>query len=109
MERLQRIYQNDRLSVEQRVQQRDTVFQNWRADYRRKVVPELQSNAFQNYAEAPLNNATLIGTRLYYQRLDLFELVYQTYGQDLRSAVHAIMNAARDAEDPFAAVEALLR
>jgi predicted aminopeptidase len=109
VDRLQRIYQNDRLSVEQRVQQRDTVFRNWRVDYRRDVVPQLQTNAFRDYAEAPLNNATLIGTRLYYQRLDLFELVYQTYGQDLRASVHAIMNAARNAEDPFAAVEALVK
>lgn len=107
VDRLQRIYRNDSLSVAERVQQRDTVFENWRADYRANVVPQLKTNAFRDYAESPLNNATLIGTRLYYQRLDLFEQVYQRFGQDLRTTIHAIMNAARDAEDPFAAVEAL--
>jgi predicted aminopeptidase len=108
--RLERIYQRDDLSVAQRIQQRDTVFTNWRSDYRQQVVPRLQTAAFRDYAQQPLNNATLIGTRLYYQRLDLFELVYQHYGQDLRAATHAIMAAAREhEEDPFGAVEALLK
>jgi predicted aminopeptidase len=108
--RLERVYQRDDLTAAQRVQQRDTVFANWRVDYQNKVVPLLQTNSFRAYAQEPLNNATLIGTRLYYQRLDLFELVYQHYGQDLRAATHAIMAAAREHEkDPFAAVEALLK
>jgi predicted aminopeptidase len=108
--RLERIYKRDDLTVAQRIQQRDTVFSNWRGDYRKRVVPQLTTNAFRGYAEEPLNNATLIGTRLYYQRLDLFEQVYQRYGRDLRKATHAIMDAARENEkDPFGAVEALLR
>lgn len=107
--RLERIYQRDDLTIEQRVQQRDTVFQNWKADYEQDVVPKLQTNSFRDYAKSPLNNATLIGTRLYYQRLDLFEQVYQKYGRDLRAATHAIIGAVRASEkDPFAAVEQLL-
>jgi predicted aminopeptidase len=110
VERLERIYNRNDLTVEQRVQQRDTVFSNWRADYRARVVPLLQTNAFRNYAESPLNNATLIGTRLYYQNLDLFELVYQQHGQDMKAAITAVMAAARSNEkDPFAAVRALVR
>jgi predicted aminopeptidase len=108
--RLERVYKRDDLTTAQRIEQRDTVFSNWRADYRTRIVPQLQTNSFRAYAQQPLNNATLIGTRLYYQRLDLFELVYQHYGQDLRAATHAIMAAARDNEkDPFGAVEALLK
>jgi predicted aminopeptidase len=92
------------------VQFRDTVFSNWRRDYQTRVVPQLQTSSFRDYADSPLNNATLIGTRLYYQRLDLFEAVFQRYRQDLRAATHAIMAAARKNEkDPFAAVESLLR
>jgi predicted aminopeptidase len=108
--RLERVYQRDDLSAPQRIQQRDTVFANWRVDYENKIVPQLLTNSFRGYAQEPLNNATLIGTRLYYQRLDLFELVYQHYGQDLRAATHAIMAAAREQkDDPFGAVEALLK
>lgn len=108
--RLERIYKRDDLSVAQRVQQRDTVFANWRTDFRTRIVPQLQTNSFREYAEQPLNNATLIGTRLYYQRLDVFELIYQHYGQNLRAATHAIMEAARaNPKDPFAAAERLLQ
>jgi predicted aminopeptidase len=107
--RLERIYQRDDLTAQQRIQQRDTVFANWRADYQRRVVPQLQTNAFRDYAAAPLNNATLIGTRLYYERLDLFEQVFQRYNRDLRAATHAVIQAARAREkDPYAAVEQLL-
>ena len=107
--RLERVYKRDDLTVAQRVQQRDTVFANWRADYQRNVVPKLQTNSFRDYADAPLNNATLIGTRLYYQHLDLFEKVFQRYRGDLKASVHAIMQAARSNEkDPFAGVASLL-
>ncbi len=108
--RLQRIYQRDDLTPAQRIQQRDTVFTNWRVDYRGRVVPQLRTDAFRDYAEAPLNNATLIGTRLYYERLDLFERVFQRYHGDLRAATHAIIEAASGNEDdPFGAVEGLLQ
>ncbi|HEX6065949.1 MAG TPA: aminopeptidase [Longimicrobiales bacterium] len=107
--RLERIYKRDDLTRAQRIEQRDTVFTNWKADYRARVVPRLQTGSFRDYADSPLNNATLIGTRLYYQRLDLFEQVYQRYGQDLRKASEAIMQAARrNEQDPFGATEALI-
>ena len=108
--RLERIYGRDDLTAAQRVELRDTVFTNWRADYQRNVVPRLKTSSFRGYAQAPLNNATLIGTRLYYQRLDLFEAVYQRYRGDLRAATHAIMNAVRaQPKQPFEAVAALAR
>jgi predicted aminopeptidase len=108
--RLERVYKRDDLSVAQRIQQRDTVFTNWQKDFQTRIVPQLQTNSFRGYASEPLNNATLIGTRLYYQHLDLFELVYQQYGQNLKAAVDAIMAAARSNEkDPFAGVQALVR
>lgn len=108
--RLDRIYKRDDLTAAQRIQQRDTVFSNWRSDYRARVAPRLKTTAFRRYADEPLNNATLIGTRLYYQRLDLFERVYEKMGRDLRRATEAIMEAARANEkDPFGAVEALVR
>ena len=108
--RLQRIYQRDDLTVAQRVEQRDTVFTNWKRDYQRDVAPRLKTNSFRDYAQRPLNNATLIGTRLYYQQLDLFERVFQRYQGDLRTATHEIMRVARaQPDDPFAAVESLLQ
>lgn len=79
------------------------------AEWTREVVPELRTNAFRAYFDRPLNNAILIGARLYYQRLDLFEAVHRHYGGDLVAATRAIEAAARDGSDaPFEAVERLL-
>ncbi|MGQ0563038.1 MAG: aminopeptidase [Gemmatimonadota bacterium] len=107
--RLERVYRDSALSVPQKLAAREDVFREWARAYRSGVVPKLRTPAFRGYADEPLNNARLIGTRLYYQRLELFERVFQRYNQDLRAAAEAIMAAARERpEEPFAAVEALL-
>jgi predicted aminopeptidase len=106
---LEAVYERSDLTVEQKVQQRQTVFADWSKHYKGDVVPQLRTLAFRSYADAPLNNARLIGTRLYYQRLDLFEQVFQKYNGDLKAAAHAIMKAAKARpKDPFTAVEGLL-
>lgn len=88
---------------------RSELYQAAQDEWRREHVPQLRTGAFARYFDRPLNNAVLIGARLYYQRLDRFEAVYQQYEQDLRRAVHAIEQAARSHEDdPFGAVDALL-
>jgi predicted aminopeptidase len=108
--RLERIYGDSALSIPQKIEGRSSVFRDWSANYRTAVVPRLKTLGFRGYADQPLNNARLIGTRLYYQRLDLFEAVFQKYNRDLKAATHAIMAAARKQPDhPFQAVEGLLR
>ncbi|MGQ0815063.1 MAG: aminopeptidase, partial [Gemmatimonadota bacterium] len=107
--RLERLYENEGLSAADKIRQRAAVFDEWAERYRREVVPRLRTLSFRGYADQPLNNARLVATRLYYQRLDLFEQVFQKYNQDLRAATHAIIAAAESRpKDPFAAVEALL-
>jgi predicted aminopeptidase len=107
--RLQRVYLNDGLNTAEKVRDRDTVFTNWAQHYKRDVVPRLRTLAFTNYAAEPLNNARLIGTRLYYERLDLFEQVFLKYNRDLTAATHAIIEAAKaNPKDPFRAVEGLV-
>ena len=79
-----------------------------RARFGTDVRPRLRTGAYRNFEREPLNNAVLIGIRLYYQRLDLFEAVFQRYAGDLPAAIRAIAAAARAAPDePFRAVEAL--
>ena len=107
--RLERVYNNEALSKEKKTQDRDTVFVNWARNYKTDVVPRLRTLAFTTYADEPLNNARLIGTRLYYQRLDLFERVFEKYNRDLRAATHAIMETAEaNPKQPFQAVEGLV-
>lgn len=107
--RLEQVYGDSALSVPQKIDRRAAVFRDWAQSYRTQVVPRFRTLAFRTYADDPLNNARLIGTRLYYQRLDLFEQVFQKYNQDLRAATHAIIKAAEARpKDPFGAVEGLL-
>ena len=106
---LETLYDRKDITVAQKITQRADVFRSWADSYRRDVVPKLKTRAYRSYANEPLNNARLIGTRLYYQHLDLFERVFQKYNRDLRASAHAIIDAAKARpKEPFAAVEALL-
>jgi predicted aminopeptidase len=101
------LYRRDELTSEQKIAARDVVIDGWRGEYERDVVPRLH-RVFRTYHERPINNATLIGTRLYYYRLDLFDRVYRAMGVPLKEAVRAMIEAAEASPDePFAAVERL--
>lgn len=98
----------DRTSA-QKIAERETVFEDARRRFREEVTSDLRTRAYRSFLSRELNNATLIGVHLYYERLDLFEEVFERYGSDLAAATHAIVNAAESRpDDPFAAVEALL-
>jgi predicted aminopeptidase len=104
---LEALYEREDLTSEEKVAARDVVIDRWRWRYEREAVPRL-SRLFRTYHERPINNATLIGTRLYYDRLDLFDRVYRSMGVPLRDAVHAMIEAAESSpDDPFGALERL--
>jgi predicted aminopeptidase len=106
---LESIYRRDDLSLEAKLEMREVVFAEARRRFIEEVEPELRTNAFRGFARRPMNNATLIGIRLYYDRLGLFEAVYQHFSQDYRAAMRAIIDAARAApHDPYGATSALL-
>ena len=108
VDRLQALYSQE-LPLDTVLARRSDLYHEAQEEWQRDHVPQLRTGAFARYFDRPLNNAVLIGSRLYYQRLDLFEAVYQRYDEDLRRAAHAIEEAARGREDdPFAAVEDLL-
>lgn len=108
VDRLEALYAQE-LPLDTVLARRSAIYQQAQEQWQRTHVPALRTGAFAGYFDRPLNNAVLIGARLYYQRLDLFEAVYQHFGRDLRQATRAIEDAARSREDdPFAAVEALL-
>ena len=99
--RLERLYAREDLDSEQKVERRDAVIETWRADYERDVVPRLRTG-FRTFHRAPINNATLIGLRMYYDRLALFDDAYRALGSDLRNAFEAIVDAAEaHPEDPY--------
>ena len=108
--RLEALYDRSGLPRDTILAHREEIFTAAKAQYAREVVPVLRTNAFRHYLDRPLNNATLIGARLYYQQLDLFEAVHLRFGGDLPAAIEAIEGAARSGADaPFDAVATLLQ
>jgi predicted aminopeptidase len=102
---LQTLYGRSDLTSEQKIAQRTSIFDGARERFRRDVQPALLTRAYRNFGAGQLNNATLIGIRLYYDRLELFESAFQKRGRDFMGTVRGIEKAARDnPRDPYGAV-----
>jgi predicted aminopeptidase len=108
VDELEALYARADLSRERKLAERDEVFRRARERFATEVRPRLKVQTFSTFTTTPLNNATLISRRLYYHRLDLFEQVFRSRGGDLRRTVDDLVRAARGAEDPYAATQALL-
>jgi predicted aminopeptidase len=107
VDELEALYARDDLTAEQKVALREPIFAAAQTRFRDELQPQLEVLSFAGFARTPLNNATLIGRRLYYRRLDLFEEWYQRYG-DLQTALHAVIRYTRGEEDPYAALDEML-
>jgi predicted aminopeptidase len=107
---LRALYARTDLTRDEKIAQREDVFSDARRRFTEEVIPELRTRAYRGFPNRQLNNATLIGTHIYYERLDLFEEIYQHLGADLVTSVRAIEKAARsNPRDPYAALESLVR
>ena len=94
-------YGSQALTDDEKLVARDTVIDRWRERYAREVVPRLRV-AFRSYHQGPLNNATLIGLRLYYRDLDVFDRVWKELGLPLDEAIDRMAAAAESSpEEPF--------
>jgi predicted aminopeptidase len=106
---LEAVYRRADLTLEEKLQRREVIFADARRRFSEEVQPELLTGGFRGFLTRPLNNATLIGTRLYYDRLGAFEAVYQHMGRDYVRTLHAILAAARARPGaPYAATAELL-
>ncbi|HUF51634.1 MAG TPA: aminopeptidase [Longimicrobiales bacterium] len=106
---LEHVYGRTDIDAPRKLELRHEIFERARRNFTDVIEPQLRTGAYRGFARRPINNATLIGTRLYYDRLALFEAVYQHWGGDFVAAVHAIMAAARaNPDDPYGATAALL-
>jgi len=109
LDSLETLYARDDMTAEQKIQQRETIFSEAMRRFREELRPRFQVSTFASFEQLPLNNATLVGRRLYFHRLALFDEVLERYGGDLVSAIHAIIDAARqNRPDPYTGVEELL-
>lgn len=107
---LESLYARTDLTREQKLALREDVFARAQRRFASEVRPRLKVNTFSSFTREPLNNATLISRRIYYDRLDLFERVYESRGGDLpRTIAHIIAAARGNRGDPYAGVESLLQ
>ncbi|HEX6694480.1 MAG TPA: aminopeptidase [Longimicrobiales bacterium] len=107
--RLDAVYGRDELAREEKLRQKAATLEDAKTRYATEVLPRLQTTGFRGFADSEVNNATLIGVRLYYERLDLFERVFEHYGGNLHAATRAIIAAAQASpDDPFGGVERLI-
>lgn len=103
------LYARTDLSREAKLAERERLFADAQRRFADEVRPQLKVDSYASFTRDPLNNATLISRRIYYDRLHLFEAVYQSRGGDFIQAMNDIVAAARsDRDDPYAAVQALL-
>jgi predicted aminopeptidase len=107
---LEALYARTDLTREQKLALRDEVFARAQRRFAQEVRPRLKVSTFSSFTREPLNNATLISRRIYYDRLDLFERVYESRGGDLPRTIRDIIAAARaNKADPYAGVAGLVR
>jgi predicted aminopeptidase len=69
-----------------------------RAELQDHVIPRLKTYRITRLTERPINNAFLIGARLYRTRLELFERWYDRHGRDVAGSVAALDHLMKGAE-----------
>lgn len=105
---LEALYARDDVGYDAKMELREEIFERAQRTFEENVQPRLRVATFSSFSRVPLNNAVLLSRRLYYKRLDLFERLYHGTGGDLRKAIDTVLEVAEDAEDPYAAVEAMV-
>jgi len=104
VERLKALYSSP-LSEEEKLRQREKLFNDLQEEFRH-LPGSVRQNA--DFATVRLNNAVVLQYLVYLKDLEMFERIYQQKGQDLRATLTDITEAAKQAEDPFAAVRSLV-
>ena len=92
---LEELYNRPGLSSAQRITMREDVFNSFKQRFVSDIAPQLKTNAFRGFENEPLNNAALIATRLYYDRLHLFEAAYQKNNEDLVKTIREVAAIAK--------------
>ncbi len=105
---LEALYARRDLDRQGKLAAREEVFARARRLFAEGIRPRFRGRGVGSFERLPLNNATLISRRLYYQRLDLFERVFQRYGGNLQHTIAEIVRVARGSRDPYAEVEKLI-
>jgi len=98
---LDRLYYDQTLSLEEKIERREPFFAEAQARFREEVMPTFESITFSSFVNTPMNNATLMGRVRYYHRLRDFEALLAENEADLLSALAELRQRVSTAEDPF--------
>jgi predicted aminopeptidase len=92
-------------SKEARIAVRDTIYTRTRAALIGEIAPQFK-RINPRYAErVPLDNASLLARRVYASDLDIFDLIYEKEGRDLKRAIGRVIGLAKaNPKEPFAAL-----
>ena len=105
--RLEALYARPDLDRDAKIARRQAVIDAWKDDFARDVAPRIHG-PLAAFHQRPIDNATLIGLRLYYTRLDLFEDTFRRMDVPLKEAIVRMIEAAESSPDePFEAVARL--
>jgi predicted aminopeptidase len=92
-------------SKEARVAARDTVYARTRVALVNEIAPQLKTINPLYAQRVVLNNAALLARRVYASDLDVFDLIYEKEGRDLRRSIGRIIGLAKsNPKAPFTAL-----
>ncbi len=89
----------------ERIAVKDTVYARTRVALVNEIAPQLKTINPLYAQRVQLNNAALLARRVYASDLDVFDLIYEKEGRDLKRAIGRIIALAKsNAKDPFVAL-----
>ena len=88
-----------------RIAVKDTVYARTREALVNEIAPQLKTINPLYAQRVQLNNAALLARRVYASDLDVFDLIYEKEGKDLKRAIGRIIGLAKsNPKSPFTAL-----
>jgi predicted aminopeptidase len=97
---LDTLYADSARTADEKVRDREAVFEAAQARFRTELRPSLESLSFGSFLSVELNNATVLARLRYYHRLEDFQRFIDLHG-GLRAALDVLAADAGKAADPF--------
>lgn len=104
---LRDLYGKD-LAEEEKLRLREEIFSRSQNEWSRRIA-DRPRHQYHRYSQQKINNAVIAHYLLYLKKLELFESLYEAQGKDLTRLVELIGESVQDSQDPFGAVQELLR
>lgn len=101
VEEVERIYEDNSLDFDKKVELRNTVFATALERFDRDVAPSFEVLTFSGFRNTPLNNATLLSSIRYYNKLPAFDAFLALHGGNFIATLDDLKALASTVHDPF--------